>query len=561
MENSSSFEKSSHTLARPSGPVNQDQSAKMEVVQGQGSPHSAKKTLIQAAGIVSLMTLASRVLGMIRDIVTAGRFGTSWQWDAFIYAFMLPNFFRRLVGEGALSNAFIPVYSQTLHTQGKEAAFRFANVMSTVLCSVLVIFMLVVEAVLYYLYHADFLSPRLHLTVDLLRVFFPYLFFIALFALAMGILNCHQHFLTPALGPIILDLFWIAGIIWVVPLAGKIPEDQLRLLAIVLLISGIIQVAVDIPPLQQMGFRFRWIPNFADANLKKTFLLVLPSIMSFAVVQLNLMLDMVLGYFIGPGANSSLWYGTRVMQFPLGVFGIAMGTALLPTISAQVARKEIEASKRTMSFALRGVALILLPCMVGLMVLGTPIIRMLFERGAFDAASTARTSAVLFFYSFGLLSYSGEKMIATGFFASQDMKTPVLLGIISLVINAILNLLLMPFMKEAGLALATSIASIIEFGMLIYYYQKKVSGLPLREILLSYTRIMAASLAMGLICFICYQLAKHFIPGPHLSAQMIRVFSSIVVSVAAYVACCFLFHVSEMKEAFEFLRKKNKRAV
>ncbi len=151
-------------------------------------------------------------------------------------------------------------------------------------------------------------------------------------------------------------------------------------------------------------------------------------------------------------------------------------------------------------------------------------------------------------------------MIATGFFAAQDMKTPVVIGIVSLVIDAILNLVLMSFMKEAGLALATSIASIIEFGLLLYFYQKKISGLPLREIFRSYTRIMAASLAMGLLCFICYSLALHYLPGAHLSRMLVRVFGSIGISVIAYVLFCFLFRVSEMKEAFEFFRKKNKHA-
>lgn len=560
MDQSSSVEKSSHTVAQPLGPVNQDKNAPSPPSgKGDASHHGAKKTLMKAAGVVGLMTLTSRILGMIRDIATAGRFGTSWQWDAFIYAFMLPNFFRRLVGEGALSNAFIPVYSDTLHTRSKEEAFRFANVMSTVLASGLVVFMLVVEAVLNYLYHADFLSQRLHLTVDLLRIFFPYLFFISLFALAMGILNCHQHFFTPALGPIILDLAWIAGVLWVVPLAGKIPQDQLRALAWVLLFSGVLQFAVDIPPLYKMGFRFRWLPDFKDPNLHRTIKLIIPAIMSFAVVQLNMLLDSVLGYWIGPGANSSLWYGTRLMQFPLGVFGIAMGTALLPTISEQIARHEIDASKKTMSFALRSVSLILLPCTVGLIVMREPIIQLLFERGKFDAVSTARTASVLLFYSIGLFAYSGEKMLATGFFASKDMKTPVLMGVASLVINAILNLCLMGPMKESGLALATSLASIAELSLLIYFYQKKISGLPLREIAGSFIRIALSAAAMGLFCWGCFEAVRVFFAEKKILFQLIRVFVPIGLSVFAYIGFCFLFRVSEVREAAEFIKKKRTR--
>lgn len=518
-----------------------------------------KKTLIKAAGVVGLMTLASRVLGMIRDIATAGRFGTSWQWDAFIYAFMLPNFLRRLVGEGALSNAFIPVYSETLHSQNKEAAFRFANVTMSVIAAGIVVFLLFAEAGLTFLYHSSFLSERLHLTVSLLRIFFPYVLFISMFALAMGILNCHQHFFTPALGPIILDLAWIAGILWLVPMAGKVPEHQLHVLAWVLLISGAFQFAVDIPPLLKMGFRFRWIPDFKDPGLIKSYQLFLPAIMSFAVVQLNILLDMSLGYLAGPGANSVLWYGTRLMQFPLGVFGIAMGTALLPTISQHVAKKNMDEAKKTMSFALRAVSLILLPCTVGLIVLRVPIVQMLFERGEFSAASTARTASVLLFYSLGLFAYSGEKMVATGFFAAQDTKTPVVMGIASLVINGILNLAFMPFMKESGLALATSLASIAEFTLLIYFYQKKISGLPIREIVTSFVKVFLASTAMGIFCTVVFRIFSHYLPSPHIMQQMIRVFASIGLSTLAYVGFCFLFRVTEVKEAFEFIRKRKKK--
>lgn len=545
------FQKSLDNVTQGTGGVNQDKDMP-------GDHRAAKKTLIKAAGTVGLMTLTSRILGMIRDIVTAGRFGTSWQWDAFIYAFMLPNFLRRLVGEGALSNAFIPVYSKVLHTRSKEAAFRFANVITTVLASSLVLFLLVVEVLLSWLYQADFLSPRLHLTVDLLRIFFPYLFFISLFALAMGLLNCHQHFLTPALGPIILDLAWIAGILWLVPLAGKIPENQLRVLAWVLLVSGVIQFAVDIPPLYQMGFRFRWVPDFSNPDLRRTLQLILPSILSFAIVQLNLLVDMVLGYWIGPGANSSLWYGTRLMQFPLGVFGIAMGTALLPTISGQIARREIEASKKTMSFALRSVCLILLPCTVGLMVMRVPIVQLLFERGEFDAVSTARTASVLLFYAIGLFSYSGEKMMATGFFAAQDMKTPVILGVLTLVLNTTLNLILMPFMKESGLALATSLASIFEFCILIHFYQKKISGLPVKEIAVSVAKILLAAAAMGIFCFFCFSIIQGYFPGKILWHQLIRVFVPITFSTIAYIGFCLVFRVSEVREAWAFIKSKPK---
>lgn len=549
MDKTSSFEKSDANLAQPPVPVNQDKS---------GQDKMGKGHLVKAAGIIGLMTLTSRVLGMIRDIVTAKQFGTSWQWDAFIYAFMLPNFFRRLVGEGALSTAFIPVYSETLQQKGPAAAFRFANVLNTFVTAFLLIFMLVVELILQLLMRIQFSDPRLHLAFDLLTIFFPYLFFISLFAFGMGVLNCHQHFFTPSLGPVIMDLAWIAAILWVLPFAGKIPEDQLHALAWVLLFSGVLQFAVDIPPLMRRGFRFRWIWDPMNAGLRKAGRLLLPAIVGFSVVQLNLLLDTSCAYFIGPGANSTLWYGTRLMQFPLGVFGIAMGTALLPMIANQVAKKQMEAAKQTLSFALRAVALILFPCAVGLMVLGVPIVQLLFERGHFDAVSTARTASVLFYYSIGLFAYSGEKIVASGFFAIQDTRTPVTLGIVSLIINGILNVILMPYLKEAGLALATSVASIFEFIFLMAIYNRKISPLPLKQITGSVVKILAASSAMGISCFFIFREFSVFFPGPSLQAMLIRVFGSISLSALAYGGFCLLFRVSEIGEAWEWIQKRRK---
>ncbi len=559
MKNSSFFGKSSDNVAQAGQAVNQEAPAVPAVEGGSEHPHSSKKQLVKAAGVVGFMTLISRVLGMTRDIFTAGRFGTSWQWDAFLYAFMLPNFFRRLVGEGSLSSAFIPVYSETLQKHGKEAAFRFANVLSTLLASGLVVFLLAVEVVLHFLWKADFLDARLHLTVDLLRIFFPYLFFISLFALAMGILNCHKHFFTPALGPIILDLAWIAGVVWIVPHASQIPHIQLRWLAFILLVSGALQFAVDIPPLYKMGFRFRIIWDFAHEGLKKTGRMLIPAILGFAIVQLNMLVDMICAYFAGPGANSSLWYGTRLMQFPLGVFGIAMGTALLPALSHQVARKEIEESKKTLSFALRSMALILLPCMVGLIALRTPIIAMLFERGEFDAVSTARTASVLLFYSIGLYAFAAEKLVAAGFFAAQDTRTPVRMGAASLILNIFFNILLIKPMKESGLALATSLASVAEFVLLVYFYRRQVSDLPMKEINRAISKVLMASLAMGAVAWGSLAVLQRLIPGNHTHELMIHVFGSMAVSVAAYFAFCFIFRVHEMSEALAYIKNRKKR--
>lgn len=560
MENSSFSEKCGAKLTRQVPAVNDSlpggAAGRAEAVNGSGA---GKKQLVKAAGLVGLMTLSSRILGMIRDVVSAKTFGTSWQWDAFVYSFMLPNFLRRLVGEGALSNAFIPVYSETLEKNGREAAFRFANSVITFLGIVLILFLIATEAVLNLLLNANILPPGPHLTVDLLRLMFPYLWFISLFAMGMGILNCHKHFFAPSLGPVILDLVWIAGVLWLVPMAGDDPVRQLKWLAWAILFSGAVQVAAEIPPLYRMGFRFRMVWDILHPGMKKTGMLLLPSVMSFAVVQINILVDSTLAFLIGPGANSSLWYGTRIMQFPLGVFAIAMGTALLPAISTHVARNDFEKAKQTLSFALRSVFLIILPSTVGLIVLGTPIVRLLFERGEFDAVSTSRTAFVLMCYSIGLFGYSGQKLVASGFYALQDPKTPVKIGVAALIMNVVLNLILMGPLKEGGLALATSIAGIFQFIALLAIYHRKTVGFDLRRISRSFLKISLASCLMGGACYYVFGWTTALFHAGNTLSLFAQIFVSITVSTVFYILLCFLLRVREIEEAFSFAGARFKK--
>ncbi|MBI4115866.1 MAG: murein biosynthesis integral membrane protein MurJ [Candidatus Omnitrophica bacterium] len=514
-----------------------------------------KRKLLKAAGVVGAFTLLSRVLGMIRDIVSAKSFGTTWQWDAFIYAFMLPNFMRRLVGEGALSSAFIPIYAEVLEKEGKEAAFRFANIVFTILSLGLVTFLLLAEVFITLSLKSFELPQVIRLTFGLLHVLFPYLFFISLCALTAGILNSHRHFFSPSLGPAILDIVWILAVIWICPLGGPKAEDRVFLLAICLLVSGVIQLWIQLPFLNRLGFRPKLIFDFLHPGLRKIGNLVLPAVLGFAVTQINILVDATLAFWVGEGANSSLWYGNRLMQFPLGVFAIAMGTALLPTVSSHTARQELEEAKRALSFSLRVVFFIVLPSTAGLIALRTPIIQLLFERGEFDALSTARTSFVLLCYTIGLFAFSGQKLIVTGFYSMQDTKTPMKTGVLALVLNLILNLILMRPLREGGLALATSISGIFNFLFLVYLFQKKIGDFPIREIITSALRLLAASLIMGIFSWYLFGVIHNMTNGGDTFRLLIGVFGSVTLSVLLYLGLCFLFRVPEMHEAIRWFRQ------
>lgn len=501
------------------------------------------------------LTLVSRILGMVRDIVSANEFGTSWQWDAFIYAFMLPNFMRRLVGEGALSSAFIPVYSELREKEGEEAAFRFGNTVFTALSWFLVLFLLVAEGVLFFLLRAPGLPPVVLLTSQLLQVLFPYLFFISLCALSMGILNCHRHFFSPALGPAILDLVWIAGVLWISPLGGPRPEERVFILAVCILISGAVQLAVQLPFLFKQGFSPQWVFDLFHPGLRKVFKLMLPAILGFAILQVNTFVDMTLALWLGPGANSSLWYGNRLMQFPLGIFAIAMGTALLPAVSHHMARREMEEAKKMLSFALRSIFFIIFPAMAGLMALRTPIIQLLFERGQFDAVSTTRTSFTLLCYTVGLFAFSGQKLIVTGFYSLQDTKTPMQIGALALLMNLVLNLILMGPMREAGLALATSISGIFNFLALVYLFRKRIADFPVREILASSVRIFLASLLTGIFASFFYGWFFGLLTWESETlGRLIAVFGTIGLSLLVYAGSSFFFGVREFRELLRWRR-------
>ncbi len=520
---------------------------------------SAKLNLLKAAGLIGLLTLVSRVLGMIRDIVSAQRFGTSWQWDAFIYAFMLPNFMRRLVGEGALSSAFIPVYAELIQKEGKASADRFANIVFTLLFLGLAAFLLLIQGLLFFVTHSFVLPPAVHLTCGLLQVFFPYLLFISLCALAMGILNTHHHYFSPTLSPIILDIVWIAGVLWVSSLNVPEREKQVSLLAIWILASGAIQLGVQIPYLLQIGFRPQMVFDFLHPALKQVGRLILPAILGFAIVQINILVDMTLGFWVGPGANSSLWYANRLMQFPLGVFAIAMGTVLLPTISHHAARREMEEAKRTLSFALRSVFFIILPSTAGLTVLAKPIVQLLFERGEFDVVSTARTSFTLICYTVGLFAYSGQKLVVTGFYSLQDTKTPMKIGVVALILNIVFNLILMGPLKEGGLALATSISGVFNFLALMYIFQKRVGDFRMGEILTSSARILGASLGMGVSVWFLYPKIYGGAAGDELVRLLAGVFGSIGLSVGIYLGLCLLFRVPELHEVIRWLFRERRK--
>lgn len=429
----------------------------------------------RAAGTVGFFTLLSRILGLIRDVVIANFFGAGMAADAFFVALRIPNLLRRLFAEGSLTISFIPVFTEYLHKKGKGEAFELARAVLTLLSLILVgVAVLGVLCSPWIVRIQAFgfggSGIKYELTVLLTRITFPYIFFISLVAFFMGVLNSFRRFGPPAAAPIFLNTGIIGAAFFISPYL----DEPVVGLAIGVLIGGFLQLALQVPWVLKEGLKLlpRWWPG--HPAVKRIALLMVPAVFGSAVYQVNQFIITLLASFLQEGSVSWLYYADRLVQFPLGVFAIAISTAALPSLSTHAAQSDLERFKDTLSYALRLVFFISLPSMAGLIVLGVPIIRVLFERGAFGPSSTLMTYQALFFYTLGLFAYSGIRVMMAGFYALQDTKTPVKVASIALFVNLGLCLLLMGELKHGGLAFALSLASFLQFSLLLVLIRPRI---------------------------------------------------------------------------------------
>ncbi|NQT06281.1 MAG: murein biosynthesis integral membrane protein MurJ [Candidatus Omnitrophica bacterium] len=462
------------------------------------------KSLLKSTGIISAATATSRVLGFVRDILIANFFGTGLSIQAFLVAFRLPNLLRHMVAEGASSSAFVPVLSEYLVTKDRDEYWRLANgLLSLMLVTLIVIVAIGITAAPFIVrvIAPGFVTEpaQFELAVNLTRTIFPYILLIGLAAYAMAILNSLKHFTVPAFSPALLNLSIIAAIVIFKRDVG------VENLAFAVLVGGVLQLIMQIPVLYKKGMRLKFPPVLYHPAAGRVVKLLLPRILGSAVYQLNVLIDTILSslhWIVGAGGIAALYYSNRLIQLPTAIFGISIATAALPTLSAHFTRKNTKGFKETLNFSLKSLFMIMVPAAVGIMVMGSQIIRILFERGEFTQFSTMITNQALFYYAFGLFSYAGIKILVFSFYSMQDTRTPVKTACIALVINVVLNLILMWPLKIGGLALATSIAGITNFAMLFFLLRKKIGSFGEKEIAVFLAKILAASSLMGLILHI-----------------------------------------------------------
>ena len=458
-----------------------------------------KKNVTKAAGQISVATTGSRVLGFIRDILLAKIFGASGSTDAFFIAYRIPNLFRELFAEGSISAAFVPVFTESLTHDGKEDARKLASSVLAFLLSVLSVVCLL--GILFAPYIVSVIAPgfikspeKFDLTVKLTRVMFPFLFFISLASLAKGVLNSLKSFFVPALAPMVLNISIIGAAVFLAP------HFTVPLVAIGLAVSfgGVLQVLIQLPDLINKGFVLRPDFSFSHPGLRKILRLLMPAIVGMGVAQINIFISTIFVSFLAGGAATYLYYAMRFVHLPIGIFGVAMATAVLPSLSEQAAKGDNEGLRETFSFSLRLLFFITLPAMAGLITLSEPILHVLLQRGEFTSLAVSETAYALIFYSSGLWAFVGARIVASTFYSMQDTKTPVKIAALSVLVNIVFSFILMGPLRHGGLAFANAIASAVNFLVLFIMLKKKLGYVDGRKIVLSFIKTAAASTVMGI---------------------------------------------------------------
>jgi putative peptidoglycan lipid II flippase len=454
--------------------------------------------IARAFSVLSSATMLSRVLGLVRDVVTASLFGAGGALDAFLVAFRLPNMLRSLFAEGSLTVAFVPVFVELEESEGAERANRFGRVALTLLAIILPIVVAVGVGAAPWIVRLVAMgfaesSDKYALTVELTRIVFPYIGLVSITAFLGGILNARGVFLYPALAPVALN---VCIIIAALALAGVV-EPAVASLAFGVLIGGCCQWALQIRPLRKTGFRFRFDFNFSDPALKKVFLLMGPAVFGVAVYQLNLVVSTFLASWLPDGSISYLYYAERLFQLPLGVFAVSVGVASLPSLSRLAAREDWTEFSDTLRAACRLLWFVIIPASVGLLLLAEPVVALLFQRGDFTAVDTVNTAAALRFYALALVPVATTRIIAQGFYAMKDTKTPVKGAAWALGVNLVASLIFMWPMKHAGLALATAISAGVNTLYLAHQYRKQTGSWPFSGLRSALTRIFVSAVVMG----------------------------------------------------------------
>jgi len=518
--------------------------------------NSENSKVVKAAGIVGALTMVSRVFGLVRDMVIAAFFGASWMTDAFWIAFRIPTTLSRLLGEGSLTASFVPVFTEYLHKKTKDEALDLAYNAFTILSIILtfvsvlgIIFSPFIISIIGYGFISD---PRqFALAVFLNRLMFPYIFIISLGALCMGILNSFRRFASPALSPVMWNISIIAAALGL----RSFFAEPITALAVGVLIGGVLQLALQWPFLRKCGVKLKFRFNFSHPGLKQIGLLMIPAMLGAGITTINVFVSSTLASMLPGGSVTYLFYADRIMELPLGVFAIAIGTAVLPSFSRHVAAGNMDELKSSISFSLRLMLFLTIPSTFALMALNLPIISVLFQRGAFNTQAAIYTSQALFFYGMGLWAFSIVRVFVQSFYSLQDAKWPMRAAIIAFVINLIFSLALMYPMKHKGLALANSLSAVFNVFILSFVLRRKIGKFLDSSFYISILKIIIS----GVIMIGAILLIDYFLPWNTYSSfktRLIYLTCTIVVGAGVFFTSAYLLKSPESHSLVNMLKNR-----
>jgi len=496
----------------------------------------------RAAVVLIMFNFASKILGVIRDVVVAREFGATSAMDAYLVAFSIPNVIFALF-TGALTTVVIPVYSEYATREGERQAWSlFATV-----CNVLLLLLTALTALgwlaaplLVRLLAPGFSAELAASSAALTRIIFPFLLFSGISALFNGLLNARNVFGVTALNAPLQNL----GVIAAVLLAGG--AWGVEGMAVGVVVGAVAGAVVQLPALLEAGFRFRWQLDWRHPGLQKILALVLPMTIGISVSQTYILIDRILASGLAEGSISALTYASHLVQMPLGLFVTALGTAFFPAFTRQAAAGDLPAVGAGVRRALRAVLLICLPAVAALLVLREPLITLFFERGAFDARAAAMTGFALLFYAPGLVGQASEFILARGFFALHDTRTPVLLGIGAVAVNLLFSLLLRGPLRHGGLALANSLAAMTSMALLVYFLQRRLEGIWDREMWRFSGLVLVAAAVMAGACHLCFRWLQTALPGSGLSSLLLQLSLTALAAGIVYLGTLQLFRLEEV---------------
>jgi putative peptidoglycan lipid II flippase len=541
--------------------------------------------MLKSSGAMGIATLSSRLLGMVREMCYSGFMGDGPVASAFQLAFMVPNLFRRLLGEGALTAAFIPIFKQKEKKDGERAMWHAANavisglIVASVLITIAVVLLIslvlaldspdlispgVVRAMpALAIKTASLLSPDTRLMLELSRIMFPYMIVITLTAIFMGILNARGHFFVPAMGATLLNIILIGIVVFVAPHWAKTLDRQIFALAFGVLVAGVIQALYQLPTLYRDGFNYRWATPWRDETVRQVVRKMVPGMMGVAAFQLNMLITQGMAYSVDPDRHivASFGYAVRLMELPQGIFGLSLATFLLSSLSGFAAEKKYPEFRATLRQGLGYMALANLLASILLLVLSRPIIRLIYEHGKFGPLATDRASFALACLSPGLIAFSTVNILARAFYALGDTQTPMKISCVCLGLNIVFVLWLLKPLEQGGMGIANSMSACFNVWLLFYGLRRKLSRLELSELRHSLVTMLGAAIGAGEIAWLISRYWENHFGGQTVTLKIGAVFVPMIFATGTYFAVLLWLKVPQAADYFELVRARfRKRA-